>query len=98
MEQIGQMLSSFNTFNGGGFGRIGGEQGATIDYDTLARAIASRIGELLDGAQFVSRGIKLNAEEAKPGSSVPGGYTMDGAFGIDVDIDPPTRQGPAPRF
>jgi hypothetical protein len=98
MEQIGQMLSNFNTFNGGGFGRIGGEQGTTIDYDTLARAIAARIGELLDGTQFVSRGVTLSAEDPKPGSSKPSGYKMDGAFGIDIDVDPTTQQSTGLRF
>ena len=98
MEQIGQMLSNFNTFNGGGFGRIGGEQGTTIDYDTLARAIASRIGELLDGTQFVSRGVTLSAEDPKPGSSKPSGYKMNGAFGIDIDVDPTTQQSTGLRF
>jgi len=94
MEQIGQMLSSFNTFNGGGFGRFGEERTATIDPDKLAAAIANKIGELFEGAQIRPNGIVLK-QENKPSATGNSEYKLDGAFDIDVNmISTPNIQGP----
>ena len=94
MEQIGQMLSSFNTFNGGGFGRFGEERTATIDPEKLAAAIANKIGELFEGAQIRPNGIVLK-QENKPSATGNSEYKLDGAFDIDVNmISTPNIQGP----